>query len=773
MDDISISIVEEPIKLFFPDLGVQVALTAPTEEGSGGGPGGGVTDHGALGGLSDDDHPQYLNNARGDARYSALGHTHPEYADFTYNIAITGDVAQIGGTYNGDGTVTLPFLSNLGLPTGATVKVLLKESPDDAFDGGYSYTKLASGDDWIMDRFDSPFQLQNIGKIVSVGYGFTEQDAILGLLFFSGTWSIRAVSWAGHTHDTDHNHDSDYASIDHDHEGLPVYDPRRWNQDWLWKLWRAIPYKLRTMPTAASMENGYDACWKILNDTTGTGTLPYTPTGVDIRAFFLCHAPYRDDEVLDPMRAYPFQRFRELITQPKWEATGGDLSEWALRHNDTTSPNAANGTADWFWEATLEGAPGEQFVVFNDGAENISVPVLARLTQETAPDPDAPGAVGTVTFWRAIPYDTGEPGIQTTDDGITWFPLFSHTDARWASMREDVDPLPWMLGIQNNADYAWMTMHEFAGSKILDIRPNHVAAAFGATSFVDGVGNTISTIEGLVVKEPEFALVDHNHAGVYALVGHTHDGYATADDVNTAYGAALAYTDLRVPSPAAQPNDKWLKTQAGFLVYTDPPAGGASLPSNPVARVSGFAQRDWTIPGVIGVSSTGTTPSQFRPNYAPIRLEQERTFDRLAVEVTTPFSAGSLVRAAIYNVDQFWQPTSLILDCGQLPADPGSVPTLQQAVINLTLQPGNYMVIVVCNGTGGQLRSHLCYSPDPVALGDTGAAQFRGKGTLSSFNSSNNYATAGFPSSGVNQWERDLIQAAATTGYLFKMREVV
>jgi lysophospholipase L1-like esterase len=37
---------------------------------------GGVTDHGALTGLGDDDHPHYLNNARGDARYSALGHVH-------------------------------------------------------------------------------------------------------------------------------------------------------------------------------------------------------------------------------------------------------------------------------------------------------------------------------------------------------------------------------------------------------------------------------------------------------------------------------------------------------------------------------------------------------------------------------------------------------------------------------------------------------------------------------------------------------------------------
>lgn len=40
--------------------------------GGGGGGEGGVTDHGALTGLGDDDHTQYHNNARGDARYQPL-----------------------------------------------------------------------------------------------------------------------------------------------------------------------------------------------------------------------------------------------------------------------------------------------------------------------------------------------------------------------------------------------------------------------------------------------------------------------------------------------------------------------------------------------------------------------------------------------------------------------------------------------------------------------------------------------------------------------------
>ena len=36
----------------------------------------GVTDHGELSGLPDDDHQQYYNQARGDARYPLISHTH-------------------------------------------------------------------------------------------------------------------------------------------------------------------------------------------------------------------------------------------------------------------------------------------------------------------------------------------------------------------------------------------------------------------------------------------------------------------------------------------------------------------------------------------------------------------------------------------------------------------------------------------------------------------------------------------------------------------------
>jgi len=56
---------------------------------------GGVTDHGALTGLGDDDHAQYHTDARGDARYSALGHDHDgDYEPALGNPAADGYVLQ-------------------------------------------------------------------------------------------------------------------------------------------------------------------------------------------------------------------------------------------------------------------------------------------------------------------------------------------------------------------------------------------------------------------------------------------------------------------------------------------------------------------------------------------------------------------------------------------------------------------------------------------------------------------------------------------------------
>jgi hypothetical protein len=76
--------------------------------------GAGVTDHGALTGLADDDHSQYHNNARGDARYSQLGHAHA-ISDVT-GLAASIDAIELGGigvTIDGSGSAVTTGLKAL------------------------------------------------------------------------------------------------------------------------------------------------------------------------------------------------------------------------------------------------------------------------------------------------------------------------------------------------------------------------------------------------------------------------------------------------------------------------------------------------------------------------------------------------------------------------------------------------------------------------------------------------------------------------------------
>ena len=248
---------------------------------------------------------------------------------------------------------------------------------------------------------------------------------------------------------------------------------------------------MRCYPTAASMDGDYGGTWQITNGSTGTGTLPATPDGIDIRAKFYLYRPYEDSELAGSAQDWPYQRYREILTQTKAAATGGDLTEWAVVHPDETYTTLSEGVAAWFYESTLTGAAGEGAGFFaDDGSRLIGVPLIARLTHDTATE--------TVTQWRWVPYDTGATGIEQTGDGYWWEPVASETDARFASM----DPNgveTWKIGIQNRMDVAWMTVHEYGGTKILDIQPSHLATAgAGATSFTDGVGNTISTTDGTI-----------------------------------------------------------------------------------------------------------------------------------------------------------------------------------------------------------------------------------------------------------------------------------
>lgn len=111
-----------------------------------------VADHGNLIGLADDDHPQYHNDTRGDARYSQLGHTHTasEITDFdtevANNTAVAANTAKVTSLYEQAGVVTAGSFA--GNPKKSTVTM-----PDSFADTNYSVSIIGTTDgrDWTVE----------------------------------------------------------------------------------------------------------------------------------------------------------------------------------------------------------------------------------------------------------------------------------------------------------------------------------------------------------------------------------------------------------------------------------------------------------------------------------------------------------------------------------------------------------------------------------------------------------------------------------------------
>ena len=117
------------------------------------GGGGGVTDHGALTGLDQDDHPQYLTAARGDARYVLPGSLAP--------VATAGDYASLTGTVPTSALPPLAINTVTVVATQAAMLALTAERGDMAIrtDTGRTYV-LAS---------DSPATLADWKEVTAAG----------------------------------------------------------------------------------------------------------------------------------------------------------------------------------------------------------------------------------------------------------------------------------------------------------------------------------------------------------------------------------------------------------------------------------------------------------------------------------------------------------------------------------------------------------------------------------------------------------------------------
>jgi hypothetical protein len=131
------------------------------------GTGTGTSDHGALTGLSDDDHTQYHNDTRGDARYSLLAHTHTgvyEPADATILKDADIGVTVAAQSHNHDasaitsGTIDA---ARLGSGSGGSSKFLREDSTWQTIAGGGDVTGQASSVDNEIALFSS-----TTGKVI-------------------------------------------------------------------------------------------------------------------------------------------------------------------------------------------------------------------------------------------------------------------------------------------------------------------------------------------------------------------------------------------------------------------------------------------------------------------------------------------------------------------------------------------------------------------------------------------------------------------------------
>lgn len=161
--------------------------------------GGGTSDHGALTGLADDDHSQYLTQARADEDYSLLGHTH-------VISNVTGLQAALDGKQpTGSYTTTTQLTDGLATKANTVHTHVISDTTglQAAIDGlkhrvvtirdtsqGTGYAVVSNGDTWGILATSPEYTIQaSVGEYIKIAYNLlaaNEADWGMDLVVVTG-----------------------------------------------------------------------------------------------------------------------------------------------------------------------------------------------------------------------------------------------------------------------------------------------------------------------------------------------------------------------------------------------------------------------------------------------------------------------------------------------------------------------------------------------------------------------------------------------------------
>lgn len=175
-----------------------------------------------------------------------------------------------------------------------------------------------------------------------------------------------------------------------------------------------------------------------------------------------------------------------------------------------------------------------------------------------------------------------------------------------------------------------------------------------------------------------------------------------------------------------------------FLYVVDDPGGTpldrkvtvANLARAPFAsgRAKGGGVTFPSIPGVSHVTATTFARAANIVYYEPFYVEDPCVIDELWTEITAGGSAGTTARLGIYNADEDWQPTSLLVGpATTVPVDSTGVKKLTG--LGQAVPAGRYLGAFTSDGapTTRVMRGSIRGAPLGSALGSNLAVRFMQK----------------------------------------------